>query len=294
MKIDPKHLAQLSMIVETGSFQGAADRLGVTQPALSRTIKTLEARVGAAVFDRSSRRAVPTNVGLKLAQSGLAIRDAEQMAEIASQLVASGRAGELRIGAPPIIAGHFLTSRISDFVKTRPDCKVEIRTGLVHELRSMLDRGQIDLVIGPSDLAKIAAETVFVPITDDRAGILCRVGHPLCDKQNLSVEDFKEQAWVAHSRGSMLRQQTESALINLGLERLKIMVETDSIRSVLEIVAATDLITTMPIQTSQHYLQGALQFLDFDHPLFHRPIGAIFRKIGQRNRIVEEFLAAFS
>ena len=48
----------------------------------------------------------------------------------------------------------------------------------------------------------------------------------------------------------MLRQQTESALLALGLEQIQIMVETDSIRSVLEIVSATDLISTMPMQTS--------------------------------------------
>ncbi|WP_299414930.1 LysR family transcriptional regulator [uncultured Sulfitobacter sp.] len=290
MRIDPRHLAQLSMIVETGSFKGAADRLGLTQPALSRNIKTLEARIGAPVFDRSARRAVPTEIGLKLAQNGIAVRDAEEQASALSQLASSGAVGELRIGAPPIIAGQFLTSRISAFIQNRPDCKVTLRVGLVHELRSMLDRGQIDIVVGPRNLADIAAETQFLPLTDDRVGVLCRRGHPLTQSSALTAADFDGQLWVAHSRGSMLRQQTESALLALGIERLQIMVETDSIQSVLEIVGATNLISTMPIETSRSYLKDDLEFLDFSHELFSRPIGAISRKAGPENRILDAFL----
>ena len=71
MLIDPRHLVQLSMIIETGSFHAAAEKLGLSQPALSRNIKMLEQRIRAPVFDRSARNAVPTNLGLKLAQNGL-------------------------------------------------------------------------------------------------------------------------------------------------------------------------------------------------------------------------------
>ena len=55
-------MAQLSVILEMGSYQLAAEKLGITQPALSRNIKTLEDRLGGAVFDRSGRKAVPTEL----------------------------------------------------------------------------------------------------------------------------------------------------------------------------------------------------------------------------------------
>lgn len=290
MYIDPRHLTQLSMIVEAGSFQAAADRIGLSQPALSRNMRTLENRIGAPVFDRSSRRAVPTDLGLRLAQSGLAIRVAEEQAGRYSERVSAGAAGQLRIGAPPIIAGQFLTSRICRFLRDRPDCKVDVRVGLVHELRTMLERAQIDLVIGPRDLADRVAESHFVPLANDRVGILCRAGHDLLAQQTIRSADLERQHWVAHSRGSMLRQQTEGALIALGLEKINITVETDSIQSVLEIVGSTDLISTMPRETSRPYLESRLAFLDFDHPQFHRPIGAIRRTSAPLNRAVEEFV----
>lgn len=289
MYIDPRHLVQLSIIVEAGSFQLAADRIGLTQPALSRNVKILENRVGAPVFDRSSRQAVPTDLGLKLAQSGVAIRAAEEQASYFSQLISEGAAGTLRIGAPPIIAGHFLTNRISRFISIRPDCKVDLRVGLVHELRTMLERAQIDLVIGPRALIDQKNQSTFVPLVDDRVGILCRVGHPLLASKSVGPTELQNLRWVAHSRGSMLRQQTEGALIAMGLEKIDIAVETDSIRSVLEIVSSTDFISTMPRETTGPYLGNELKFLDLEHPQFHRPIGIICRNSELPNPVIAEF-----
>ena len=278
MKIEPKHLAQLSIILEAGSFQTAADRIGITQPALSRNMKELESRLDAPVFQRDGRRSVPNSLGLRLARNGLAIRLAEEQAGILAGQSSKGSVGELRIGAPPIVSGRFLTNTLSAFIKENPNCAVELRTGLVHELRTMLERGQIDIVLGPQSLADPADSLEFVPIIDDRVGILCRLGHELSDRKAIMPSDLEAQLWLAHSRGSFLRQQTEAAMKASGVNSMQIVCETDSIRSVLEIVADTDLITTMPIVTTEPYLENHLKFIAFDHPQFHRPLGSIRRK----------------
>ena len=278
MKLDSRHLAQLSVIVETGSFQGAADRLGLTQPALSRNMRTLERRAGSTLFQRDGRRSVPNSLGQKLSRSGLAIRLAEEQAEIAADKSLSGAVGELRIGAPPIVAGRFVTKALSNFIKENPNCSVELKTGLVHELRSMLERGQIDLVLGPQSLAHPNDTLQFDHLIDDRVGILCRTGHTLATRKTIKPIDLEAQSWLTHSRGSLLRQQTEAAMLASGISSIQVAVETDSIRSALEIISNTNLITTMPKETTDPYLQNDLMFLDFDSPHFHRPLGAIRRK----------------
>lgn len=290
MKLDPKHLAQLSVIVEAGSFQLAADRLGLTQPALSRNMRTLETRLDAPLFKRDGRRSVPNSLGLRLARNGLAIRLAEEQASIVADQSAKGSVGELRIGAPPIVAGRFLTQSLSRFIQENPSCAVELRTGLVHELRAMLERGQIDVVLGPQSLADPTEGLEFAPLIDDRVGILCRVGHALTRRGGIMPSDLEAQVWLAHSRGSLLRQQTEAAMIASGVTTMQIVCETDSIRSVLEIVAATDLITTMPKATTMPYLEDKLVFLSFDHPQFQRPIGSIRRRDTPSSPVEERFL----
>ncbi len=290
MKLDPRHLAQLSVIVEAGSFQSAADRLGLTQPALSRNMRALEARLGTPVFKRDGRRSVPNGLGMRLARNGLAIRLAEEQASIVADQSAKGSVGELRIGAPPIVAGRFLTGALSRFIKENPNCAVELRTGLVHELRSMLERGQIDVVFGPQSSADPAEGLEFVSLIDDRVGILCRVGHPLSRRRSIMPADLEAQAWLAHSRGSLLRQQTEAAMMASGIQSIQVVCETDSIRSVLEIVANTDLITTMPKATTMPYLEDRLVFLAFDHPQFHRPLGVVRRKDTPSSKVESRFI----
>lgn len=292
MKLDPKHLAQLSVIVEAGSYQMAADRLGLTQPALSRNMKALEGRLGAALFNRDGRKSVPNALGLRLARNGQSIRHAEEQASVLAEQSAQGAVGELRIGAPPIVAGRFLSSAVARFIRANPNCVVEMRTGLVHELRTMLERGQVDLVLGPQSLADPSDNLDFEPLIDDRVGILCRTDHPLASRKQVMPSDLEAQVWLAHSRGSLLRQQTEAAMTASGVKSMNIVCETDSIRSVLEIVTATDLITTMPRATTASYLEDRLVFLDFDHPQFHRPLGSIRRSGGPYNPIENRFLEA--
>ncbi len=278
MNIDPKLLVQLSIIVDAGSFQSAADQLALTQPALSRNMKILEERVGAKLFQRDGRRSVPNTLGMKLARSGYTIRMAEEQAGQTVDDALRGSSGELRIGAPPIVAGRFLTNALSQFITENPTCTVELRTGLLHELRTLLERGQINTVFGPQSIADPAAGLAFEPVVDDRVGILCSVNHPLTRKRKIQSSYLEQQRWIAHSKGSLLRQQTEAAMFASGVTNMNIALETDSIRTVLEVVANTNLITTMPLVTTKPYLEKTLTFLPFDHPNFKRPLGAIGRK----------------
>ncbi len=294
MKLDPKHLAQLSIIVEAGSFQTAADRLGLTQPALSRNMKALELRLGSTLFNRDGRRSIPNSLAQRLARNGQAIRLAEEQAGILAEQSARGAVGELRIGAPPIVAGRFLSSALAAFIRDNPQCVVELRTGLVHELRTMLERRQVDVVFGPRILAEQSVNLSFKPLLDDRVGILCRVGHPLTQLGKVTPRDLEAQVWLAHSRGSLLRQQTEAAMAASGVQSIHVVCETDSIRSVLEIVSDTNLITTMPRATMASYLEDRLVFLDFDHPQLQRPLGSIRRTAAPRNPTEDRFLATLA
>jgi len=183
-----------------------------------------------------------------------------------------------------------LTGALSEFITQNPNCKVELRTGLVHELRTMLERGQINLVFGPQTLADPLEELVFTPIIDDRVGVVCRTDHPLTKRAQIMASDLMSESWLAHSRGSLLRQQTESAMAQSGVRHMNIICETDSIRTALEILSSTDLISTMPKASTEPYLGSSLVFLNFDNPQFHRPLGVISRQNTLETPVVDGFL----
>lgn len=269
---------QLSMIVEAGSFQAAADQIGLTQPALSRNMRALELRLGARIFDRIGKRSVPTSLGRRLARSGLAMRAVGAEADALATQMASGATGELRIGVPPLVAGRFMTRLLARLIRENPNCSFDLSIGLVPDLRTMLENGNVDLLIGPKSLASAESDLTYQHLADDQVGILCRADHPLTAQATITVADLEKQRWLAHSRGSLLRQQTEDALVAAGLETIQITCETGSIRTVLEIVADTDLITTVPMAMTRPYLEDRLTFLPFEHALLQRPIGVIRRR----------------
>lgn len=291
MNIDPKFLAQLSVVIESGAFQPAADRLGLTQPGLSRNMKVLEARLGAPLFKREGRRSVPTELARKLAKHGMAIRIAQEQAGSYARQSASGLIGELRIGVPPIIAGKFLTLFLTEFTISNPEAKIELRVGLVHELLTMLERERIDFMIGPLRPADKRPGFAYDHLVDDHIAILCRSGHPLSSKASISPVELEDQGWLAHSRGSMLREQTERVLRQNGVETMHIVIETDSIRSAIEIVGSTDLITAMPVAPTKPYLDDRLVFLPFSHPDLMRPLGIIRPRVSKPDAILENFVS---
>ena len=101
MPIDPKHLVQLTEIIDCRSFTLAAERLNTSQPALSRMASMLEAQLGVPIFESRRNPVTPTPLGTELANTGRSIRAAtEQISDLAER-IATGQQGELRIGAPP-------------------------------------------------------------------------------------------------------------------------------------------------------------------------------------------------
>src|SRR3712207_74353 len=100
MLMDTRQLAALCAVVERRSFSQAAERLGVTQPAVSLQVRALEERLGRKLLDRSGRRVEPTEAGLRLYRNAQRILAAEEqlLAEVAADGDGDVR-GTIRIGA---------------------------------------------------------------------------------------------------------------------------------------------------------------------------------------------------
>jgi len=154
----------------------------------------------------------------------------------------------------------------------------------------MLERGQVDLVFGPESLAEPVDGLNFEAFIDDGVGVMYRSGHPLAKRKRIMASDLEAQVWLAHSRASLLRQQTEAATISSGVRSMQIGCEMDFIRSVLEIVSKTDPIATMPKATTAPYLEDRSILLTFDQPQFHRLLGATRRANSMSGRIEYRFL----
>lgn len=278
MKIDPKYLVQISAIIEAGTFQAAATMLGLTQPALSRNIRMVEERIGQPIFLKSGRKAEPTDLGMRLAREGLAIRQAQDAASLYLASIKSGSADRLRVGALPGIARHLVCPAISLFIAEHPEILIDISIGNSKELTDKLAGGQTDLVIGPLSAVDQWPGMKTAKLFDDRLGILCRKNHPLTRQTVITPRDLTKYKWLQHPNGTPIRLQTDAAFALLGLQEIQWVLPPDNASFIFPLIRNCDLLSTMPRWPLFYTQEFSLDFLDFDHPSLSRSINIIRRQ----------------
>ena len=246
MKLEEKHLAQLAAVVEMGSVTRAASRLGLTQPAVSRTLSALEKRVGEPLFTPGRRPLEPTLIGAELARHGASILEASRQASEALEGFHAGTTGTVRIAGVPFFMDAFISRMIGEFQRAEPDIRVEQSYGNLPELEASIAARQIDFAICPLGLVEPARGYEFIPILEGRNVVACRVGHPLLRRGRLTTNDLIDFPWIAPLPGSPLLSDLHALLLAIGLPEVTIRYSGGSLLSVFNYLVETDAITILP------------------------------------------------
>jgi len=248
----------LLTVAREGSFTRAAALLGVSQSALSQTVRTLEARIGIRLLDRTTRSVAPTEAGARLLDR-VSPRLEEVRAEIAAlSALKENPAGTIRITADDHGARTAVWPRIAPFLKAYPDVNVEIITdyGLTDIVAERYDAG---VRIGEL----IAKDMIAVPIGPDQRMIVVAAPAYLQDKTPLAApHDLLAHACInlrLPTRGGIYAWEFEKD----GLE-VKVRVEGQCVFNTLSLIvdAALDGLgfAFMPQEAAQpHLAAGTLQ-----------------------------------
>jgi DNA-binding transcriptional LysR family regulator len=132
-------------VIERGSFSAAADRLDLTQPAVSLQVRHLEKRLGVRLIERVGRRARPTPAGAELLAHARKIAEAVGAAEESLAPYASGTLGRVRIGTGATACIHFLPTVLRDLRRRFPKLEIIIGTGNATEVLRQLEENTLDL-----------------------------------------------------------------------------------------------------------------------------------------------------
>ena len=247
MLLDPRHLEQLAVIVEVGTLQIAAAKIGTSQPALSRMISNLEARIGMPLFERSTRPLTPTAIGLELAHQGRSVRTARMRAAEVVDLGIRGYFGVLKIGAPPFLCKTLVSDAIASFLATRTRIRIDLISDYKVGLMERIYLNQVDVVVGPSKFVEQGnTDLILEPLFKDKNVIIGRKEHPLLTNCGTSVQDLNNAIWVGHSERSTLRTDMEDALKLIGIVNPQITFQSESAEAVLELLRNPDFLTILP------------------------------------------------
>jgi DNA-binding transcriptional LysR family regulator len=143
--LDLDLLRSFVSVVDSGGFTRAGERVHRTQSTISQQIRRLEEILGRPLLYRNGRQATPTEEGERLLSYARRILALEQEAREAVTLPEGE--GAVRLGLPEDFAAYRLTELLSDFVRSRPGLRLDVRCGLSLEMRHALERGELDLAL---------------------------------------------------------------------------------------------------------------------------------------------------
>ena len=213
--MDTRQLAAFCAVVERRSFSQAADRLGVTQPAVSLQVRALEKRLGAQLLDRSGRRVEPTEAGWRLyrgAQRMLALED-----QLVADVAASGEgalAGDLVLGASTGPAAVAIPVALAEFQRQNPDVRVFLAVSDTHSVvERVADR---ELELGIVGAARRHRGVRFEPFFSDQVILACPPGHPFAGR-SITLDELRGDTLILMQEGAGVRQVVEDALRRQGL-----------------------------------------------------------------------------
>jgi DNA-binding transcriptional LysR family regulator len=213
--MDTRQLAAFVEVVERRSFSLAAERLGVTQPAVSLQVRSLEKRLGTQLLDRSGRRVEPTEAGLRL------YRGAQRLLALEEQLVeevAGGDDGELQgelaIGASTGPGGIVMAVLLCEFQRQHPGVEVALRVHDTQRIVELVADRSLELgVVGASPRTR---GVQFEPFFRDEVILVCPPDHGFAGR-TVTLDELRGEPLIVMQEGAGVRQVLEEELRQQGL-----------------------------------------------------------------------------
>src|SRR6266540_2133951 len=217
--MDTRQLAAFVAVVEKKSFSQAAERLGVTQPAVSLQIRSLEERLGRRLLDRSGRRVEPTEAGLvlyKKAQRMLQLE--EQLADELAQEETGELHGTLAIGASTGPGGHIVPLLLCEFQRSHPDLGVSLT--ILDTDRVIEQVAERELELGVVGALRRHRSLEFEPLAHDVIVLAVPPDHPFAGKA-MPLDRLREETYIVMQeelRRAGLRARDLQIRLELGLQ----------------------------------------------------------------------------
>jgi DNA-binding transcriptional LysR family regulator len=213
--MDTRQLRAFCEVVERRSFSQAAERLGVTQPAVSLQVRSLEKRLGVQLVDRSGRRVEPTEAGRRLYRSAQRLLQIEE--EIRDDLAdeATGDlAGTFEIGASTGPGGVVLSQLLCRFAELHPALHVAL---FVFDTQTVVEHvADRTLELGVVGAAPRHRGVDYEPFFRDTVILACPPGHRFAGR-TVTLDELKDEQLILMQDGAGVRQLIETELRNAGV-----------------------------------------------------------------------------
>jgi DNA-binding transcriptional LysR family regulator len=223
--VEPSHLAtrlrfnHLRLVValqEAGSLRRAAEAMHVTQSALSKSLREIEATIGVRLYERMPGRLQVTQAGEALFRAArLMLAELEQAGADVSAISAGGSA-TLRIGATPFLAETLVPEALAELDRGSARFRIELTEGAVPQLITLLCEGRLDAVLAtwaPSSGVAVTERLSVDVLRPESLLVIAHPASPLSLRSNVGWGELAGERWILPASTSLVRQTVDSAFI---------------------------------------------------------------------------------
>lgn len=274
-KLKLHHLRAVEAIVAQRSLLKASAALGVTQPALTKTLQELEEILGQRLFDRLPRGVRPTEAGEVFAQASRRILAEIRRLDEELDRLSSPDGGTVAVGTLPVAATGVLPGTLTRLKAQHPHLRLRLEQGRTEDLLPKLASGEIDLIVGRLYDPAMRDGFLREPLWEEPISVLARADHPVFRLPSITAESLRPYELVLPTVSQRVGQEIEAFLEPLALAPATSL-RSSSYGFIREMLHGTDMISAMPrLMMAGDLLRGTLRVVPLPLAAPRRPAGII-------------------
>ena len=287
MNITLKQIRAFLAIAQVKSFAEACELLHISQPALSVTIKNLEATIGGQLFSRSTRALALTPEGQQFLPIAKRLLTDFDTALVELHESFALKRGNLSFAAMPSFASTLLPKQLVDFNSQYPAVKVKVHDVIAEDAVAMVRSGKVEFAISfdPGNSDDLNFETLF---TDKFIAVFPQ-SHPLANTKNIQWQQLSQYPFITLQRPSSIRLLLDETLAKEGIF-LDIAFEANQLATVVQMVANDLGISVIPSLYQQQLSALKLNYCQINEPVISRRVGIISKRRHVFSHAATEFL----
>jgi DNA-binding transcriptional LysR family regulator len=285
-----RQLYLLVALYENGNVSLTAEKMGVTQPGLSKWLGELERDLNVKLFKRNARGLTPTEYCTALVGHARAIIGELDRTQATIRQMSLGSTGNLVVGTTPTVAAGVVPQAAGYFRKKFPDAFLNIIENRLDVLLPQLMQGQVDMVITRTDQARLDAGMRCDILYPEQIRIVVGASHPLARKRKVDWADVMRYPWVIPPQVSPIRRELEHELALAGQPAPRYRVETGSTVVIVTLLQDGNLVAPMSARLMA-YFQGLKQLVALPLPYLREGnVGVIRRREVDESPMLKTFM----
>ena len=252
-----RQVALLLAIDELGTLSGAAERLGLTQPAATKMLNELESALGQRLFERVGRGLKRNAAGERVTGYFRSIRGSMEALNQELEGLRLGGGGRLVVGSIMAASPGRLTRALLQLKAEFPLLAMEIAVDTSDRLLAQLREGVLEVVVGRR-AAVPGVPCRFQAIEDEALAVIAGTRHPLAKRRSVDFASLLAHPWILQPQGSPMRELIDRECRAHDAEIPRGLIETGSILTTMNLVRSSEMLGVIPLAVAKAHAEAGM------------------------------------